>query len=1284
MNFEHQTVSIKEGAGDVAKFVQEENLVEVLKQLRFDQVLRAIRRAGIVDTLVKELIKDLSRDTQISAEDVAEFLISSGLGDSIIAEYLKRLTTAQILCVLKMASLFPFDVEMLIKSFECLGDASQAQFFRNAPISDATLLHGLNKYSHDFKRVLAMSIEYQPNGDDLIGFLSKLEADEKRQVVRESNYEPEPADIVYAFRAVSPKSVSTLLHSSGIELYPLESDCIKVFKEEGSEFANRVMKESNSLPDKETLEAGLLSLDPMQQQQVVACVGIQPPLCEPLLLETLKLLRPDECKRAIKEAGLTFDSEEEIVDLMIRKSRPQQEVILKKSGSNFVALSEKGLSEGLATFTTEKVRQVLSMIGKYPPSYEETLAGFKFLTIDKQREFLADSGSRALPTEKQLEEGFYNLANKGEFLLKIGYMPTKREFIELLKTSPQLTRREVMTSVPVTFEPVDVSDFLKSLGPQDGEAAIIASGLLAVPSSDLLLKALQRQTEDVVRKLFKDIAYTPEADDVVKGLQASSNIELERIFRLANIKPPVSEENVVDGLKTLRPDESHRAVKQADIGNPVDKDIVAALKAMSDHEQLQIVKNSGMGVIPATEAAVADFLKNKLKAKQRQILKSIQFPSYLDLIEMVKDLDLPKQWQLIEDAHIDYFQRLIQDSERLQLVLIEGLKLCTSVQQAHIIKHACDKLPAEVVEYYLTLIQCDERRRIYRDVGPYPNEHSSLCELVQIVTCMSPKDRYDFMDMIIIDDLPNEIIKKTLKPKRPTELQDLIQELEYLMEPYGPLCRRDPDKIRCFVIDYLRNLSDLATKELLKLSEKCLISLLTVPPKDCIPVEPVTRLLSGMPHADSVEAVSKVDLQLRALILRNLLSDVALRKLTNYPTIDELVTEILSLKNKDLGLLMKRIISETPLEQFLTDDILLKILINIPSERRNHLVSTACCDQLLYPFQFPNPNMITTMIKCLATGAIIDIIRHSGNCELIELTSDLCDARVICYLKNCPNADLARIHDEVWSASGVLCTRIDESELMKEIECQVGAKLCENAELFKNCIQNEFEERQKEIESVQEAHLHGISCDFEMHVKSECCRLVEKAGKNLIDGYACIIGDQIASYDCMEMKSLKVKKICDEVLAGGVYQAIPTVTQGTCDLIHEYCAKMKALLNSMKKTAAERVSETIAEVEKPAGVAPKVTATVEKVKEASKKTTDDGGGGCSSCCAMPSCCDVLGYTTCCGPSGGCCGPAPSSCGPCAPCGNKKVRGWNIHFFNNISSVVKTFHPLTTVMLLLSP
>ena len=970
MNFEHQNVSIKEGAGDVAKFVEEENLVEVLRRLRCDQVLRAIRRAGIVDILAKDLFKDLGTDLQMTSEDVADYLQSSGMGNSIVAEFLRRLTADQFICVLKMANQFPFDVEMMVKSFESLGDPSQAQFFRNIAISDATLLHGLKKYSHDFKRTLILSIEYQPTCEELIVFLSKLGIEEKREIIRESNFHPEPADVVYAFRSVPPRDISTLMHASGIEVYPLESDCIRVFKEEGNDFANRVLKCSNSLPDKDALQAGLLALDPMQQQQVIACVGIEPPLCEPLLLETLKLLRPDECKRAIKEAGFTFDSEEELVELMMKKSKPQQEEILRKAGAHFVALTEKGLSEGLSTFTTEKVRQVLSMIGKYPPSYEDTLAGFKLLTIDKQREFLAESGSRALPTEQQLEEGFHNLANKGEFLLKIGYVPEKSEFIELLNASPQLTRREVITSVPVTLEPVDVSNFLKELGPQDGEAAIIASGLLAVPTSDLLLKALQRQPENVVRKLFKDIDYTADADDVVKGLQASSTIEIERIFRLANVKAPVSEENVVDGLKTLRPDESHRAVKHADIGNPLDKDIIAALKSMSDHEQLQIVKASGMGVIPATEAAVADFLKNKLKAKQRQILKSIQFPSYLDLIEMVKDLDLPKQWQLIEDAHIDYFQRLMQDSEKLQVVLIEGLKQCTSVQQAHIIKHACNKLPAEVVEYYLTLIQCDERRRIYRDVGPYPNEHSSLCELVQIVTCMSPKDRYDFMDMIIIDDLPNEIIKKTLKPKRPTELQELIQELEYLMEPYGPLCRRDPDKIRCFVIDYLRNLSDLATKELLKLSEKCLISLLTVPPKDCVPIEPVTRLLNGMPHADSVEAVSKTDLQLRALILRNLLEDVAVRKLMNYPTIEELVTEILSLKNKDLGLLMKRIICETPFEQFLTDDILLKILINIPTERRNHLVSTSCCDQLLYPFHFPNPDMITAMIKCLPTGRI--------------------------------------------------------------------------------------------------------------------------------------------------------------------------------------------------------------------------------------------------------------------------------------------------------------------------
>ena len=302
----------------------------------------------------------------------------------------------------------------------------------------------------------------------------------------------------------------------------------------------------------------------------------------------------------------------------------------------------------------------------------------------------------------------------------------------------------------------------------------------------------------------------------------------------------------------------------------------------------------------------------------------------------------------------------------------------------------------------------------------------------------------------------------------------------------------------------------------------------------------------------------------------------------------------------------------------------------------------------------------------------MDIIRHSGNCELTELCSELSDCRVICYLKNCPNADLPRIHDEIWSANGALCTRIDESTIMQEIECRVGAKLCEDAEMYKSCIQNEFEERKKEIESFQEAHLHGISCEFEMHVKSECCRLAEKAGKNLIDCYTQLIqsSEKGAPMENMEMKSLKAKKICDEVLAGGVYQAIPTVTQGICDLIHEYCAKMKAFLNMMNnKSGKKKKKQSSDPVEAAIEEAVEAKVATEEKAVTNNDNGNNGGGGCNSCC-----CDVIGYSIGCGPpgcggggcgGGGCmsgcgsgCGPAPAQCGPCAPpsCGGNKVRG----------------------------
>ena len=62
-----------------------------------------------------------------------------------------------------------------------------------------------------------------------------------------------------------------------------------------------------------------------------------------------------------------------------------------------------------------------------------------------------------------------------------------------------------------------------------------------------------------------------------------------------------------------------------------------------------------------------------------------------------------------------------------------------------------------------------------------------------------------------------------------------------MLEPYGPLCRKDPEKMRCCVIEFLKCYSDVGTKEILKLADKCLIVLLTVPPRECVPVEPVTR-----------------------------------------------------------------------------------------------------------------------------------------------------------------------------------------------------------------------------------------------------------------------------------------------------------------------------------------------------------------------------------------------------------------------------------------------------------
>ena len=1153
--------------------------------------------------------------------------MSTGVSEKVLGELMRRLTVSQVLTVLKIADLFPLNFDLMVRSFQNMVDAAQAQFFAEITIADPSVFNGFNKYPPDFKKNLMLTVDYLPSVSELAAFMRQHNQEAKREVVNLIDYQPTPADLIYAFRHTDPENVSIMLHSAGITVYPLEDDCVRTFKDKGNGYANRVLINSGCNANKATLELGLQALNPMEQQQVVACVGIKPPLCEPLLLETLKLLRPDEVKRAIKDAGFSFDSVEEITEVMMNKSPAQQEEILEKSGAQFVPLTEKGLSDGLGAFTREKLRQVLSMINQYPPNYEDTLSGFKSLTIDKQREFLEESGSRALPTEDQMKEGFQALSTKGDFLLKAGYIPSKTELVDMLNSTDESVRREVMTNISVSLNASDVSLFLKALTPQEGEAAIIASGVLAVPNPDMITQALQRQPDETVRKIMKAVSYTPDSEDIVHGLQACSKIDVERIFRLANIKPPTSEETLVDGLKTLRPDESHRAVKQADIGSPTIKDIVNNIKTMSDHEQLEIVKAAGMAVIPATEAAVADFLKNKLKAKQRQILKTIDFPSYLDLIEIVKDLDLAKQWQLIEDAHIDYYQRLIQDSERLQVVLIEGLKHCSPVQQAHIIKHACDKLPSEIAQYYLSLLQIDERRRIYQEVGPYPNEHSSLCELVQIVTCMSPKDRYDFLDMIVVDDLPNEIIKKTLKAKRPTEMQDLMQELQCLMEPYGPLCRKDNDKIRCFVIDYLQSLPDVATKEILKLAKKCLITLLTVPPKDCVPVEPVTKLLNTMPEADSVEAVSKTELQLRAMLLRHLLSDVAVRKLMNYPTIEELVTEIVSLKSRDQNTLMQRLVSEVSLEQFLSDDIVLRTLLSLPSDRRIRIVTTACDVQFLYAHCPPSPEIISRILGNMPTGMSLDVIRHSGNCELIEVCSSLTTEKVIDFICNSESEESAKIHDCVWNRNGVPCTRLQDSNYLQEIECRLEAKACEDANNYRNTIVSELETARREIENCTEAKLHGINAELESHIKSECCRLAEKVGKNLIDSFLAMAENfsvqqrqQAADANYGELKSLKAKKICDEVMSSGIYQAIPAVTHGISDLVHEYCSKLKDLLSGMNNTIT--------------GGPANPAAT---------------GNNFNNCCTC------LG-NSCCGPMMGpsCIQQPVSGDGFCQPCGGSKI------------------------------
>ena len=166
---------------------------------------------------------------------------------------------------------------------------------------------------------------------------------------------------------------------------------------------------------------------------------------------------------------------------------------------------------------------------------------------------------------------------------------------------------------------------------------------------------------------------------------------------------------------------------------------------------------------------------------------------------------------------------------------------------------------------------------------------------------------------------------------------------------------------------------------------------------NCTP-PPVVRLLNSMPHADAVEAVSRAELQLKALILRYLLTDVAVRKLMNYPTIEEITTEIIDLKSKDLGLLMKRIMAEIPMEQFMTGEVMLKCLLTFPDPRRYQLVTASCPGQVLCPFEFPSPEMLSMLMGQLQTNIAFEVL---SSFFLLFLTQILhCLAEVL-MVKNC-------------------------------------------------------------------------------------------------------------------------------------------------------------------------------------------------------------------------------------------------------------------------------------------
>ena len=109
--------------------------------------------------------------------------------------------------------------------------------------------------------------------------------------------------------------------------------------------------------------------------------------------------------------------------------------------------------------------------------------------------------------------------------------------------------------------------------------------------------------------------------------------------------------------------------------------------------------------------------------------------------------------------------------------------------------------------------------------------------------------------------------------------------------------------------------------------------------------------------------------------------------------------------------------------------------------------------------------------------------------------------KVLDFLKRLNNQDLSKMHDDIWSKNGSPCSQVDSSAMMRDAEAKLQALMARDAEEFKFCINQEFEQRQKHVENHYEGIIKGFRIEVDQFVKSESCRLADKIVRNLIDGF---------------------------------------------------------------------------------------------------------------------------------------------------------------------------------------